>query len=46
MINLEIEEMNKILGGGISGWGVFAIGTLVTFISGIIDGFTRPFKCH
>ena len=46
MKKLTNNEMIKTIGGGISGWGVFAIGTIVTFICGIIDGFSRPFRCY
>lgn len=46
MINLDKNEMIKTIGGGISGWMVFAIGTIVTFFAGIIDGYSRPFGCH
>lgn len=46
MKNLDAEEMKKIIGGGISAWGVVGIGAFLTFLSGIIDGFTRPFKCN
>ena len=42
---LSDVEMKKIIGGGISLFGVLGISSLVTFLSGIIDGFVRPFKC-
>jgi len=43
---LEINESKKIIGGGISVLGVLGIGSLITFIAGIIDGFARPLKCR
>ena len=42
MRSLKKEEMLKIQGGGISAWVVFGIGTLLSFLAGVIDGFTRP----
>ena len=38
----ELEQMN----GGISGWGIFGIGVIATFIVGIVDGIARPLKCY
>ena len=46
MQQLKKDEMMKLIGGGISGWGVFALGTLVSFFAGVIDGFARPFACY
>lgn len=46
MQNLEKDEMLKVNGGGISVWAVFGIGTLLAFLAGAIDGFTRPFACN
>ncbi len=46
MKKLEIEEMKSIMGGGISAWGIVGIGALLTFLSGLVDGLARPFKCH
>ena len=46
MKKLEIEETKQIVGGGISAWAVAGIGALLAFVSGIIDGIARPFKCH
>lgn len=41
--DIELQEIN---GGGIS-WGI-AVGIVaaVTFIVGVIDGYTNPLKCH
>ena len=38
--------MKKIRGGGLSLGAIFGIGSLITFIAGIVDGFARPLKCH
>ena len=46
MKTLKIEEMKNITGGGITAWGAIGIGTLITFLAGVIDGIARPFKCH
>lgn len=46
MNNLNKEEMLKINGGGFN-LGFWAlIGSGIAFIVGIIDGFTRPYKCN
>ena len=45
-MKLNNLEMKKIIGGGISVMTVFGIGSLITFIAGIIDGFARPLKCR
>ncbi len=46
MTKLEIVDLKKITGGGLTGWGIAAIGAFLTFVSGFIDGFARPFKCN
>ena len=46
MRELKPIEMQEIVGGGISGWGIFGLGTLFSFLAGIVDGFARPFKCN
>lgn len=43
---LKKEEMLTIQGGGISPWVIFGIGTLLSFLAGVIDGFTRPLSCN
>ena len=43
----EVENKDlKNLNGGISVWAVVGIGSLITFVSGIIDGIARPFNCR
>ncbi len=46
MKKLNNEEMKYVSGGGISILGFFGIGSLVTFLAGVIDGFARPLKCN
>lgn len=46
MIKLKKDEMKTINGGGVNFGIVIAIGSLVSFIVGIIDGYIRPIKCN
>ncbi len=46
MQKLNKEEMIAINGGGVSGWVVLGIGTLLVFLGGLLDGFTRPLSCN
>jgi hypothetical protein len=46
MQELSKIEMLKVKGGGLSAWGFFGIGTFLSFLAGIVDGFARPFKCN
>lgn len=39
-------ELKKINGGGLTFWGTIGIAAIVTFIAGVLDGFTRPLKCN
>ena len=43
---VEDKKLESITGGGISAWGVFGIGALVAFLSGVLDGIARPGKCN
>ena len=45
-MNLDLESMKKISGGGVSVWAIFGIGSLVVFLAGVIDGFARPLACN
>jgi len=46
MEKLNDNELLNISGGAIS-FGVFAaIAGTITFLIGVIDGFTRPLKCR
>ena len=46
MKRLSINELKSIKAGGSAGWIVAGIAAGITFIIGIIDGYTRPFKCR
>ena len=44
MNKLDLREMEEINGG--RGWGIAAfIGGLITFIIGVLDGYTNPSAC-
>ena len=44
MVELNREELSKVNGGG---WGlIIAIIGGISFIIGIFDGYTRPYKCR
>lgn len=45
-MKLSKEEMLKINGGEVSVGIGFLIAAGVTFIIGVFDGLTRPFKCR
>ena len=45
MTKLNEFEMKRIKGGA-SITAILGIGSLITFIAGIIDGFARPLKCN
>ncbi len=44
-MKLKKEELKQIKGGS-TGWIVAGIVAGVTFLIGVFDGFTRPFKCR
>lgn len=46
MIEINENDLKNIQGGGLSVWGAIGIGTIVTFLIGVIDGFVRPLKCN
>ena len=46
MKKLDENESKKYRGGELTIMGIFGIGAIVTFISGIFDGFVRPLKCR
>lgn len=46
MKKIDNEELNEIYGGGAVGWITLGIIGIVTLISGIIDGLTRPLSCN
>lgn len=40
------NELNQVYGGKASGMIFFALGGLITFLIGVIDGYYRPLKCN
>ena len=46
MKKLSKNEMKSIKGGEMSATTWAVIAGVISFISGIFDGFTRPYKCR
>lgn len=47
MKKLSINESKNIKAGAVSaGWVAAGIIAGITFLVGVFDGFTRPFKCR
>ena len=47
MKELTKKQMSNVYGSGLSAAGIGAIiGSVIAFIVGAIDGYTRPFKCR
>ena len=46
MKELSKDEMMSINAGGLSASAIAAIAAGLSFIIGIIDGYTRQFKCR
>lgn len=46
MKKLNYEEMKGFKAGSISGLGWALIAAGISFLSGIFDGYTRPYKCR
>ncbi len=46
MKKLTVKESKKIKGGAAGGWIAAGIVAGITFLVGVFDGFTRPFKCR
>jgi hypothetical protein len=46
MIELNREELKEISGGFTTLYKILFAGGIITFIIGLIDGFTRPLKCN
>ena len=44
MRELSKNEMKSIKGGGMSATAWAVIAGVISFISGVFDGFTRPYK--
>ena len=45
-MRLNTQELMKIKAGASAGWIVTGIIAGIGFIIGILDGYTRPFKCR
>lgn len=43
---LSNEELTEVVGGGIKLGVAIAIAAIVTFVIGVIDGYTRPLSCN
>ena len=43
---LKKEELNEVIGGGISLSILGIIGAIGVFIAGVVDGFLRPLRCN
>ena len=46
MLKLDEKELKETYGGGLSPGAYAAIAAGVSFIIGIVDGITRPFRCR
>ncbi len=46
MIELKTNEMKQITGGGLSFGAIIGIGSFITFLIGIVDGYIRPLACR
>lgn len=45
-MQLTKNELLEISGGSINWTVVSIIGTIVSFVAGVVDGYLRPIKCH
>ncbi len=45
-MRLNLYELKNIKAGAINGWLIGAISAGITFFIGVLDGFTRPFRCR
>lgn len=45
-MTLTKNELLKVTGGSINWTAISIVGTIVTFIAGLIDGYLRPIKCQ
>lgn len=46
MKELRKDELIETEGGAFSVGAIFAIGGIITFLIGVIDGYVRPLKCN
>lgn len=45
-MKLSTNELKKIKAGASVGWIIGGIIAGVTFLTGVLDGYFRPFKCR
>ncbi len=43
---LKEQELNEIIGGGVSYSLIAAVSAIGVFLAGVIDGILRPLKCN
>ncbi len=46
MEQLDKQALLKITAGGFSFGAILAIGGIVTFLIGLVDGYIRPLRCR
>lgn len=46
MREMSIKETKEMYGGGLSAGAYALIAAGISFLVGIVDGVTRPFKCR
>jgi len=46
MIKLKENQLKEIKGGSATGLILLSILAIGTILAGVLDGYTRPLKCH
>lgn len=46
MQKLNVKELKNVKGGASAGWIIAGIVAGITFFVGVLDGYSRPFKCR
>lgn len=46
MHKLSTSEMLNTFAGGLSAGAIAAIAAGIAFLAGLLDGYTRPYKCR
>lgn len=46
MVELNQKEMKEIQGGAVNWTLIAGIGAAISFVIGIIDGYSNPLKCN
>lgn len=46
MQKLSTNEMINVVAGGLSAGAIAAIAAGIAFFAGLLDGYTRPYKCR